>query len=159
MRPWRLVALRTFVTRPLTAQGKAPHPVPTVPHAQPAPKGRIAVGETVRDSLTRRDPLLRGDSTYAQQWRLPGHAGQTVTIDLVSDAFDAYVFLLGPGLEREQPQDDDSGGSCNARLSARLPQTGDYSVVVTSSDKFRTGAFALTVTAGAKPQSLAPCNR
>jgi hypothetical protein len=159
MRPWRLVALLTLAARPLTAQGKAPHPVATVPHPPPAPKGTIAVGEPVRDSLTRRDPLLPADSTYAQQWRLPGHAGQTVTIDLVSDAFDAYVFLLGPGLEREQPQDDDSGGSCNARLTARLPQTGDYSVVVTSSDKFRTGAFVLTVTAGAKSQSLAPCNR
>jgi len=160
MRPWRLVALLTLVTRPLTAQGKAPHPVPSVPRAQPAPKGTIAVGQTVRDSLTRRDPLLPADSTYAQQWRLGAtRAGETVTIDLVSDVFDAYVFLLGPGLERERPQDDDSGGSCNARLTARLPQTGDYYVVVTSSDKFRTGAFALSVTAGAKPQSLAPCNR
>src|SRR5438046_1152173 len=57
MRPWRLVALLTLVTGPLTAQGKAPHPVPSVPRAQPAPKGTIAVGQTVRDSLTRRDPL------------------------------------------------------------------------------------------------------
>src|SRR2546426_5738417 len=69
MRPWRLVALLTLVTRPLTAQGKAPHPVPSVPRAQPAPKGTIAVGQTVRDSLTRRDPLLPADSTYAQQWQ------------------------------------------------------------------------------------------
>src|SRR2546426_12164840 len=69
-------------------------------------------------------PIFPADSTYAQQWRLGAtHAGETVTIDLVSDVFDAYVFLLGPGLERERPQDDDSGGSCNARLTARLPQT------------------------------------
>ncbi len=156
MRSWKLVPVLALVARALAAQGKAPHPVAA---ARPAPRGVIAVGETVHDSLTRRDALLPADSTYGQRWRLSGHAGETVTIDLVSDAFDPYVFLLGPGLEAEQPQDDDSGGSCNARLTARLPQTGDYYVVVTSSDKFRTGAFALTVTAGAKPQSLAPCNR
>src|SRR2546426_11647856 len=126
MRPWRLVALLPLWTGPLTAQGKAPHPDPSVPRGQPAPKGTIAVGQTVRDALTRRDPLLPTDSTYAQQWRLGAtRAGETVTIDLESDVFDAYVFLLGPGLERERPQDDDSGGSCNARLTARLPQTGD----------------------------------
>src|SRR2546426_9585738 len=160
MRPWRLAGLLPLVPRPLTGQGKPPHPVPSVPRAQPAPKGTIAVGQTVRDSLTRRDPLLPADSTYAQQWRLGAtRAGETVTIDLVSDVFDAYVFLLGPGLERERPQDDDSGGSCNARLTARLPQTGDYYGVVASSDKVRTRAFALSITAGAKPQPPAPCNQ
>src|SRR5690349_11757612 len=143
MRPVTLLAfVAALAPSPLRAQGKAPHPAPSAPPTRRAPKGAIAVGETVHDSLTRRDPLLAADSTYAQQWRLAGgHAGETVTIDLVSDAFDAYVFLLGPGLERDQPQDDDSGGSCNARLTARLPGTGDYYVVVTSSDKFRTGAF------------------
>src|SRR5438445_4889364 len=28
-------------------------------------------------------------------------------------------FLLGPGLETAKPQDDDSGGRCNARLTVR----------------------------------------
>src|SRR2546425_11846443 len=107
MSPWRLLALLTLVTRPLTAQGKAPHPVRSVPRAQPAPKGTIAVGQTVRDSLTRRDPLLPADSTYAQQWRLGAtRAGETLTIHLESDVFDAYAFLLRPGLDRAPPQDD-----------------------------------------------------
>src|SRR5207244_12742572 len=117
MRPWRLVALLTLVTRPLTAQGKAPHPVPSVPRAQPAPKGTIAVGQTVRDSLTRRDPLLPADSTYAQQWRLGAtRAGESGTIDLVPDVLDAHVFLLGPGLEGGRPPAADSGVRCKAAL-------------------------------------------
>jgi len=113
----------------------------------------------VRDSLTRRDALLRAESTYAQEWRLAGRAGRTVTIDVAASAFDAYVFLLGPGFERSAPQDDDSGGRCNARLTVRFPQTGDYFIVVTSSERFATGAFMLTVATGAKPVSLAPCTR
>jgi hypothetical protein len=162
MRAWSCAVLLALATLPpppaAAAQGK-PAPAPSSAAARRTARGTITVGETVRDSLGRRDLLLAADSTYAQQWRLAGHAGETVTIDLVSDAFDAYAFLLGPGLEGDPPQDDDSGGSCNARLTVRLPRTGDYYVVVTTSDKLATGAFALTVTAGAKPTSLTPCTR
>ena len=126
---------------------------------QPAqPKGSITAGATIRDSLGRRDVLLAAESTYAQQWKLAGTAGQIITIDLVSEAFDAYAFLLGPGLDKP-PQDDDSGGRCNARLTVRLPQTGDYTIVVTSTDKLATGPFSLSVSVGAKPKSLTPCPR
>jgi len=124
-----------------------------------APRGAIVVGGTVRDSLTKRDMVLPAESTYAQQWRLAGTAGQTVTIDLASDAFDAYEFLLGPGLEGVPPQDDDSGGRCNARLTVRLPQAGDYYIVVTSTGRFARGPFTLSVTAGPRPKSLARCDR
>ncbi len=145
MQPWRLVVLVALATSPavLAAQGNR----------------TIAVGDTVRDSLTRRDAILPTESTYAQQWRLAGRAGQTVTIDLKADAFDAYAFLLGPGFEGAAPQDDDSGGRCNARLTARLPRAGDYFIVVTSSERFATGAFTLTVVAGPRPRSLTPCDR
>ncbi len=143
MEPWKLVASLALTASALAAQGKR----------------TIAVGDTVRDSLTRHDALLPAESTYAQQWRLAGTAGKTVTIDVVADAFDAYAFLLGPGLETTKPQDDDSGGRCNARLTIRLPQTGDYFIVVTSSERFATGAYTLSVVPGTKPRSLAPCNR
>ena len=145
MEPRRLVVLLTLATSPgvLAAQGNR----------------TIAVGDTVRDSLTRRDALLPAESTYAQQWRLAGRAGQTVTIDLKASAFDAYAFLLGPGFEAGAPQDDDSGGRCNARLTVRLPRTGDYFIVVTSSERRATGAFTLTVIAGPRPRSLTPCDR
>jgi len=143
MTPGSLVAVLALSASALAAQGKR----------------TIAVGDTVRDSLTRRDALLPAESTYTQQWRLAGRAGQTVTIDLAAEAFDAYAFLLGPGLEVAKPQDDDSGGHCNARLTVRLPQTGDYFIVVTSSERFATGAFRLSVVPGRKPRSLSPCDR
>jgi hypothetical protein len=145
MKPWRLAVLLALATSPsaLAAQGHR----------------TIAVGDTVRDSLTRRDPLLPAESTYAEQWRLAGRAGETVTIDLAATAFDAYAFVLGPGFEAAAPQDDDSGGRCNARVRVRLPRTGDYFIVVTSSERFATGAFTLTVVAGLRPISLTPCTR
>ena len=143
MESW--IWLETVVLLTLVAQG------PT--------RGTIAVGDTVRDSLTPHDLVLPAESTYAQQWRLRGRAGQTVTIDLASSAFDAYLFLLGPNAGAKPPQDDDSGGRCNARLTVRLAATGDYLIVATSSERRATGPFTLTVTAGPKPAALAPCTR
>ncbi|HVH68092.1 MAG TPA: hypothetical protein VM716_09510 [Gemmatimonadales bacterium] len=141
----------------LAAQGNASPASPASP-ALP-PRRTIAVGDTLRDSLTRKNVLLPADSTYAQEFRLAGRAGETVTIDLAADAFDAYVFLLGPGFDAAPPQDDDSGGHCNARLTVRLPRAADYIIVATSRERFAKGPFTLSVTAGPKPASLAPCNR
>src|SRR2546422_8410067 len=110
MEPWKLVASLALSASALAAQGKR----------------TIAVGDTVRDSLTRHDALLPAESTYAQQWRLAGTAGKNLTIDPAAGAFDAYAFLLGPRFQTAAPPDDDSGGRCNPRLTPPLPRTGDY---------------------------------
>jgi len=157
--PYTVGVLLALTAGVLAAQGKRTPKPPTSSAARAAVHGTIAPGDTVRDSLTRRDVVLKTENTFAQEWRLVGRAGKTVTVDLASDAFDAYLFLLGPGLERSAPQDDDSGGRCNARLTVRFPQDGDYFIVVTTSDRLATGPFMLTVATGSRPVSLAPCTR
>lgn len=120
----------------------------------------ISVGQTQQGSLSRSDVLLSSDSTYAQAWTIQARAGQTVTIDLESDAFDAYLFLRGPGISGGRDyQDDDSGGNCNARLTATFPQSGEYEIVVNTAGKYATGQFSLSVTTGSKPKSVARCSR
>ena len=120
----------------------------------------IDVGQTQQGRLSTGDVLLTSDSTYAQAWTIQARAGQTVTIDLESDDFDAYLFLRGPGISGGRDfQDDDSGGACNARLTATFPQDGEYEVVVNSQDHYKTGAFTLSVTSGSKPKSVARCSR
>ncbi|HLZ46597.1 MAG TPA: PPC domain-containing protein [Gemmatimonadales bacterium] len=120
----------------------------------------IDVGQTQQGELTASDVLLTHDSTYAQPWTIHGVAGQTITIDLESDAFDAYLFLRGPGIAGGRDfQDDDSGGNCNARLTATFPQTGDYEIDVNTVGHYATGAFTLSVTSGSKPKSVARCSR
>jgi serine protease Do len=119
---------------------------------------RIIVGQKHTGALTTRDRQLAADSTYAQEWSLDARAGQTVTIDLEAADFDPFVFLLGPGITRPQ-QDDDGGGHCNARLTATLPDSGIYTIVVNTAQKRATGRFTLIVTAGSKLPSLARCAR
>jgi hypothetical protein len=143
------------------AGGGAAAPSGEAPSAGSGTTRAIAVGQTQQGSLTSSDVLLRRDSTYAQPWAIQGRVGQTVTIDLESDDFDAYVFLRGPGIADDQSlQDDDSGGNCNARLTATFPQTGEYEIVVNSAGaKYATGQFSLSVTTGSKPKSVARCSR
>lgn len=133
--------------------------------AQPAPASlaathAIGIGQTQPGSLSGSDFLRTTDSTYAQAWTIQGRAGTTITIDLESDAFDAYLFLRGPGITGGRDfQDDDSGGNCNARLTATFPQTGQYEIVVNTADHYATGAFTVSVTSGSKPKSVARCAR
>jgi len=120
----------------------------------------MTIGQTQQGTLSRSDVLLTSDSTYAQAWTIQGRAGTTITIDLESDAFDAYLFLRGPGISGGRDfQDDDSGGNCHARLTATFPQNGSYEIVVNTADHYATGAFSLSVTSGSKPKSVARCNR
>ncbi|HEV8395589.1 MAG TPA: PPC domain-containing protein [Vicinamibacterales bacterium] len=131
-------------------------------HTQTVGERSIDVGQSQQGNLTRTDVLLESDSTYAQPWTIQGRAGQTITIDLESDAFDAYLFLRGPGITGGRDfQDDDSGGNCQARLTATFPQNGEYEIVVNTAagEHFVTGAFTLSVTSGSKPKSVAPCRR
>jgi len=120
----------------------------------------IDVGQSEEGSLSRSDVLLSSDSTYAQAWTIQGVQGTTVTIDLESDAFDAYLFLRGPGISGGRDfQDADGGGNCNARLTATFPQTGSYEIVVNTEGHYATGDFNLSVTSGSKPKSMQRCSR
>ncbi|HUL04016.1 MAG TPA: hypothetical protein VLV16_12385 [Gemmatimonadales bacterium] len=127
--------------------------------AQRPPVRTIAVGDTVADTLRKRDHLLPRDSTYAREWEIAGRRDAVVTVDLVSDSFDAYLIVYGPGLAQGGLQDDDSGGHCNARITVRFPESGAYHIAVTTADKHQTGPFVLAVTSGAKAPSLERCRR
>lgn len=120
----------------------------------------ITIGQTQQGTISRSDVLLTSDSTYAQAWTIQGRRGATITIDLESEAFDPYLFLRGPGVAGGRDfQDDDSGGNCNARLTATFPRDTTYEIVVNTADHYATGAFTLSVTSGSKPKSVARCNR
>jgi hypothetical protein len=143
------------VATSLSAQ--SPRPAASADTAAPGTR-TIAVGKTARGAVTARDERLPSDSTYAQAWTIDGRAGETVTIDLRSDEFDPFLYLDGPGIARAL-QDDDSGGACNARLTATFPQTGTYRIVVNTAARNATGRFTLSVAAGSTPPSLARCAR
>lgn len=125
--------------------------------ARQQPGSTIAVGETIHGTLRRGDVLSR-DRSYVQQWQIAAAHGAVVTIDLVSDSFDAYLIVYGPGLPSDL-QDDDSGGNCNARITVRFPQRGVYHIAVTSTEQRQVGPFSLSVASGSKPKALNRCRQ
>jgi trypsin-like peptidase len=117
----------------------------------------IAIGQSVSGQITSSDEEWV-DSTYIERWTVNGRAGQTVTVDLMSSDFDAYMMVKGPGVPSDRDSDDDSGGKCNARLVVTFADDAPYEIDVnTQGRKYATGAFVLSVTSGAKPKSDTPC--
>ena len=112
--------------------------------------GMIRPGETVEGELTVDDPMFTGDSTYFQRWILPLAAGETVTIDLESDAFDAYL-LLARGREQHFAENDDGGGGCTARLVFTAGDDRPIRIVVNTVRPHTAGRFTLRVQTGALP--------
>lgn len=102
----------------------------------------IGVGEAASGQLTSADPVVM-EGRRGQVWALEGETGQTVTIDLISDDFDCYLYLVGPGLE-EPLSDDDSGGDFDSRINITFPENGTYRVIVSALGG-NTGAFTLRV--------------
>jgi hypothetical protein len=67
-----------------------------------------------------------------------------VKIRLESDAFDGFLYLLGPGLDGVLT-DDDGGGDLHAEITLTFPAAGTYRIVVSSVDSSASGEFRLSV--------------
>lgn len=105
-----------------------------------------AEGRTLQFGATATGEMTASDQVEAsmfQAWEFQGTAGESVTIDLMSDQFDAYLYLVGPGLT--QPLTDDDGGEgLNSRIATTIPATGTYRVIVSMLGQ-DTGFFTLRV--------------
>lgn len=58
--------------------------------------GTLEIGSETQGRLTSRDVLTTGGQRV-QAYDLTGSAGDPLTVDVRSDDFDSYVFLVGPG--------------------------------------------------------------
>ena len=117
---------------------------PTDVAALPTGTREAVIGETVLGFLSNSEPpIIEGHP--GQAWALEGVSGRSLTIDLRSNAFDAYLYLAGPGLDPPL-EDDDGGTDQNARIDVTLPESGIYRVIVSAFSSGSGGAFDLWVT-------------
>ena len=118
--------------------------------------GRVLeIGEEAAGALSTAD-YTSVDDYLLEAWELEGRAGGTVTIDMESDAFDARLYLVGPGVA-ETLWDDDSGGGCNARLNFTFLENGTFRVVASSLGFRETGTYRLRVSEQAGPAPSYGC--
>ncbi|MBK9376504.1 MAG: SUMF1/EgtB/PvdO family nonheme iron enzyme [Holophagales bacterium] len=101
-----------------------------------------------------------GPGVYVDRYCFAGEAGRTITFDLVSASFDAYLYLLDPSGNVVAWNDDWSG--LNSHISFTLPSSGQWTVEATSYHQGATGPYTLTMSGCANGNGtafypLAPC--
>lgn len=112
-------------------------------------QGAIQAGQSITAELTDHDAML-GDSSHYQAWMLTLAPGEKVTIDLQSDAFDAFL-VLKRGRNETVLQNDDGGRGCNSRIVYTATDDRPIRVLANTVRPRVTGTFTLRVTSGGMP--------
>ena len=81
---------------------------------------------------------------FSDIYQFSGSAGQTVTINMASSAFDTYLYLISPA-GSVAAEDDDSGGEGNSRIRFTLPSSGNWKIEATSYRERQTGTYTLAL--------------
>lgn len=124
----------------LLVEERTVNPNPAVP--QP-----IGSGAEVSGTLDEGDAVLEDDSFY-DYFIYQGHAGEQLTIEMMSDAFDTFLAIgrVLPGGEFEEVSSaDDGGDGTNSRLEVTLPSDGQYVIRANSLMAGQTGEYSLRV--------------
>jgi hypothetical protein len=105
--------------------------------------GGLQPGQTVSGALEQADAKADQDGAVADVYQLRGRRGEQYTLRLTSEAFDAYLYVRGPGPLAQD--NDDDGQSYNSRLTIMFPEDGVAQIYVTSFDRRSLGAYQLAV--------------
>ena len=114
----------------------------------------LQVGTEVAGALSEQDAQW-SDGTPIQAWALRLERGQGATVDLLSDDFDAFLLVGGPGMT-DLLVDDDGAGACDSRVQFVAESAGIYHVGV-NSVQGSVGNFRLRVTMNPGPLTEGPC--
>lgn len=89
---------------------------------------------------------------YLDEYTFRGTAGDEAVIEIRSEEFDTYLFLIGPG--GEQFENDDYNGSQEYSVINRtLTETGTFDVIVTTFRPGETGEYTLTMDTGSADEA------
>lgn len=85
------------------------------------------------------------DGSRLDLWQFSGLAGDTITLDLSSTAFDTLLMLLDPQMVPVAQNDDRADGTTNSRIVFTLTSTGTWTVVANSLTVSGAGDYVLTL--------------
>lgn len=104
----------------------------------------IVCGQTISSTL-KTDACPVDDGSFIDYYVFSGQAGETVTIDMRSNAFDTFLFLLDPG-NQVVATDDDGGTGSNSRLVHTLDQaSSEWSIGANALLPGETGTYTLSL--------------
>jgi len=102
----------------------------------------LTLGETVDGELTTDDDRSPERQAYEDRWLFVGEAGQSIDIQLTSEAIDTYLYLYDPSGAMVM-SDDDSLGNLDSRIRYTLPTSGTYQIATTTFSTDATGPYSL----------------
>lgn len=119
----------------LLVQRGTPPPTPVADNREEH-EGTLAAGDDQRD-----------DGAYIDRYEIDGVAGEEVTIDLHSRAFDTFLVLrqVGDGGATWENDDIAAGNTNHSQVAVTLPVDGRYVIEAGSYDRGETGAYELTL--------------
>jgi hypothetical protein len=132
--------------------------VTALPPAAPARAPMPLNGNSVTGVLNESDPLA-DDDTYYDDYRYVARARESVTIDLTSADFDAYLEIgrISDGkFESLKSNDDADDSGTNSRLQYTFPSAGEYVIRANTLTEGETGAYTLRLTGGGIRPAAAP---
>jgi hypothetical protein len=88
--------------------------------------GAIEVGGSLEGTMTGSDTEY--GSSFFQAWTLAARAGDRLAIENLSEDFDSYLYLAGPGFP-DPLYDDDSADNLDARICVEIPETATYRIL------------------------------
>ncbi|MEM8719773.1 MAG: PPC domain-containing protein [Cyanobacteria bacterium P01_G01_bin.39] len=98
-----------------------------------------------RGALEKGDRVISEDGSLYDFYPLEGNAGESYTIYLESDEFDAFVALVDSNGNTIKENDDISEENSNSRIRVTLPEDGTYNIIVNTYDEKGTGKYILTL--------------
>lgn len=137
-RPWASIMLTLALLSYPTAWAQASPPQPTDAPNSVNPNSTTTLTEQLDETSTILD-----DGSYFNLHSFEGTAGSAILIDLISEDFDTYLFLIGPD-KQIVADNDDGGGGTQSRIAVILPTTGTYQILVSSYEAGATGQYTLT---------------
>ena len=97
------------------------------------------------------------DGSYFDLWQFSGTAGQSVSIDMTSSSFDAFLILLDPNGKPVADNDDIASGNTNSRITFTLTSSGTWTVAANALKANQFGTY--TITLGGCATTIAPRRR
>ena len=116
---------------------------------------------TTAASLSSSD-CTASDSSQYRLWKFTGTAGDGVTIEMHSAAFDTYLMLLDPSGVPLAENDDSAKGVTDSRITFTLTSTGTWTVVANSLGASQLGDYTVSLscpsstTAGPRQRAVKP---
>ena len=98
-----------------------------------------------RGALEEGDRIIAEDGSFYDSYPIDVKSGESFTISLESDEFDAFVALIDAKGNIIEQNDDVSEEDSNSRIRVTIPENGVYNIIVNAYDEGGGGQYVLTV--------------